>query len=275
MSVIDQVIANIRRKIPQEVLEVSFLGDIGRANRHGQSVDWHIRNKIIDNWVRPDCDLLGAYEDNISLATAEISYDTQYRITARIPKEATGGRSIISPLALNYIYNVPGGMLNNGWQGNSFNMTNTGNSPLLNTASRILRSAAPAPITGTSSVQLVAENVVLITDYIGDVRQSSLTCRLSHDPEMSNIVPGAVKNFRQLCILACKAWIYTNCVVQLDQGYLYNGMELSRIKDIIEGYADAAELYDTFFEEVWEATSFLSDENRTGNWLRNLISGKS
>lgn len=275
MSVIDQAIAYIKRGIPRQVLEVAFLGDIGRANRHGQSIDWYIRNKVIDNWVRPDCDLLGSYEDNIPLATAEVSYDDKYRFTARIPKEATGGRSIVAVLALNYIYNVPGGMVNNGWQGNSFNMSASGNSPLMNVASRILRSASPAPITGSASVQLVAENVVLITDYIGDVRQCSITCRLSHDMEMNNISNGAVPHFRKLCMLACKAWIYAETTVDMDQGYLYNGMEITRIKEIIDGFSDSLELYDTYFDEQWSGVSFMDDANRSGNWYRTMIAGKS
>lgn len=275
MSVIDRAIADVRRKIPRQVLEVAFLGEIGRANRHGQGIEWYIRNRVIDNWVRPDCDLLGAYEDNIPLANAEVSHDSQYRLTARVSKEATGGRSIVAALALNYIYNVPGGMVNNGWQGNSFNMQNKGNSPVLNVGSRILRSASPAPITGSASVQLVAENTVLITDYIGDVRQCSITCRLSHDPEMTVIQPGAVKPFNQLVLLATKAFIYNETVVDMDEAYLYNGMELSRIREIIDSYADAAELYETFYEEQWRGVNFSNDANRNGNYLRTLVAGKA
>ena len=275
MSVIDRAIADVRRKIPRQVLEIAFLGDIGRANRHGQNIEWYIRNRVIDNWVRPDCDLLGAYEDNIPLANAEVASDSQYRVTARISKEATGGRSIVSALALNYIYNVPGGMVNNGWQGNSFNMMNKGNSPVLNTASRILRSASPAPITGSASVQLVAENTVLITDFIGDVRSCSLTCRLSHDPEMTVIQPGAVKPFNQLVLLATKAYIYNETVIDMDEAYLYNGMELSRVREIIDSYSDSAELYETFYEEQWRGVNFHNDSNRHGNYLRTLVAGKA
>jgi hypothetical protein len=72
-------------------------------------------------------------------------------------------------------------MVNNGWQNNSMNMNTSGNSPVMNVASRILRSASPAPIQSTAAVQMIGENTILITDYIGSV--CSLTCRLSHDRE--------------------------------------------------------------------------------------------
>lgn len=275
MSVIDKAIAEVRRKIPRQVLEVAFLGDIGRANRYGQGIEWYIRNRVIDNWVRPDCDLLGAYEDNIPLLNAEITNDKRYRMTARISKEATGGRSIVQALYMNYMYNVPGALTNNGWQMNSFNMTQSGNSPMMNTAGRILRSATPAPLVGSAQVQLVAENTILITDYIGDIRQCAITCRLSHDPEMNNIQPGAVKAFTKLVVFAAKAWIYNETVIDMDENYLYNGMELGRIRETIDGYADAAELYDDYFKEEWQAVSFQNDHTRQANYIRMLVSGKA
>jgi len=274
MSVIDKAISDVMRVIPRQILQVAFLGDIGIKSKLGQDIKWHIRNKIIDNWVRPDCDLIGAYQDNIPLAGCEATTDDMYRITVRIPKSLTGGRSIIQALALNYIYNVPGGMVNNGWQNNSMNMNTSGNSPVMNTAARILRSASPAPIQSTAAVQMIGENVVLITDYIGSIAQCSLTCRLSHDREMTNVTPGGVKQFCKLVILATKAWIYNETVIDLDMGYLYKGMEVGRVREIIDSYADSAELYSEFLEE-YRGVGFMMDPNRHSTWLRVLVSGKS
>lgn len=275
MSNVTTIIQKIKRDIPKQVLEVAFLNGIGRNNRFASNLDWKIRNEIIDGWVLVDLNLMGAEEVNISLQHAEVTYDDQYRIVARIPKEVTAGRSIVQALALNYIYNTPAGMVNNGFNNNSFNMSNCGNSPLLNSASKILRAASPAPILSSASVQLMGENVILITDYMGSVTQCSVTCRVSHDPELNNINPKALDHFAKLASYACKAWIYTNAIVPMDIGELLGGAELGRIKDIIDGYSDAHENYETYKEEVIHAVNFMNDEQRHGNYLRTLISGQA
>jgi hypothetical protein len=275
MSNVTTIIQKIKRVIPKQVLEVAFLDGVGRNGRNPTNLDWKIRNAIIDGWVRVDLDLMGAEEVNIPLQHAEVTYDNQYRITARIPKEVTAGRSIVQALALNYIYNTPAGMVNNGFNNNSFNMSNCGNSPLLNSASKILRAASPAPILSSASVQLMGENVILITDYMGSVTQCSVTCRVSHDPELNNINPKAVDQFAQLCVYAAKAWIYTNTIINIDMAELYGGADLGRIKDVIDGYADAHDNYETYKEEVIHAVNFMNDDQRNGNYLRMLISGQA
>jgi hypothetical protein len=90
---------------------------------------------------------------------------------------------------------------------------------------------------------------------------------------MTNITPGGVKQFCKLVILATKAWIYNETVIDLDMGYLYKGMEVGRVREIIDSYADSAELYSEFLEE-YRGVGFMMDPNRSGAGCA-LISGKA
>lgn len=273
--VIQKVISDIRFEIPIEVLEVAFLGDTGKERLRPGSLDWEIRNKVIDAKVRPDCNLLGALEMNIPLASAEVIYDRSgmYRNVVRIPKKLTQGRTITEALYFNYYYYNGAAGQYGGYMANNYSNNTCGNSPLMNAAGRILGSAADDSLTGTASVRLIGENTVVINDYMGSVTQGSLVCRVSHDSEMNSIPPMAIPQFSQLCVYATKAWIYKTLMVKLNGGYLSGGTELGEIQNFVETYSDAAELYKEYFREEITAALFTTDDSRNSYYLRNLIGG--
>ncbi|UQT02891.1 hypothetical protein TOTORO_00280 [Serratia phage vB_SmaS-Totoro] len=275
MSILHKVIKDIRFEIPTDVLEIAFLGRRGRERLSPGSLDWEVRNKVIDAKVRPDCDLLGALEINIPLRQAEIINDPSgdYRTVVRIPKFLTQGRTIVEALYFNYTYNLGAQTMIGGTLNNDYSMNNCGNSQLMNYASKILTSAAPGGLTGSAAVTLIGENTIMITDYMGSVKQGSITCRVSHDADMNTLPPRAVPQFVQLCVYATKAWIYNNVKVKLNQGYLEGGSEMPVIQEFVDGYSDAAELYKEYFREEWTAVQMMSDNAAHGNYLRNLIGG--
>lgn len=274
--VIQKVISDIRFEIPTEVLEVAFLGGLGRERLNPSSLDWEIRNKIIDGKVRKDCDLLGALEVNIPLARAEVTSDPtgQYRTVIRIPKFLTQGRQITEALYFNYVYNQGASTMSGGYMNNSFSANMCGNSAMMNAASKILASANPAGPQGTAAVTLIGENTIMITDYQGTILQGSLTCRVSHDNEMNSIPRRAIPQFSQLCIYAAKAWIYKTLRVKLNGGYLNGGAELGELQAEVSEYSDAKDLYKEYFREEWTVVQFTSDNAAHGNYLRNLIGGE-
>lgn len=275
MSVLHKVISDIRFAIPTEILEIAFLGTRGRERMQPGSLDWEIRNKVIDAKVRPDCNLLGAMELNIPLRQAEVITDPtgDYRTVVRIPKMLTQGRTIVEALYFNYTYNLGAQTMIGGTLNNDYSMNNCGNSQLMNYASKILTSAAPGGLTGSAAVRLIGENTILITDYMGSVKQGSITCRLSHDNEMTLLPPRAVPQFVQLCLYATKAWIYNNAKVKLNGGYLNGGTEMTVVMDFIDSYADSLELYNEYFREEFQAVNFMVDESSHNDYLRNLIGG--
>lgn len=273
MSVIQKLIADVKAEIPRAVLEVAFLGDMGREHRFASNLDFQIRQKVIDARVWVDLNLQGAEEVNIDLARTEVEKTDAYQTIIRIPKAVTAGRVITQVLAFNYVRNGVTGMQNAGYNNNSFNMSSDGNSPQMNSASKILKSASPAPILTSAAVRITGENVVLLNDYMGSVKQGNMTVRLSHDPDLNSFKPTSIPQLSQFVIYAVKAYIYVNTIISLDMGQMYGGSEIGRIREIIDGYADCNELYRTYYEEHMIAVNFMNDETRHSNFLRTLIGG--
>lgn len=274
--VLQKVISKIRWEIPVEVLEVAFLGGIGREKLRPGNMDWEIRNKIIDARVRQDCDVLGAQELNIPLQRAEVIYDPTglYQMVVRIPKALTQGRTIVEALYFNYVYNYGAAALNGGYLNNAYSANSCGNSTLMNYASKILNSSTGTGPQGTAAVRVIGENTIAINDYNGSVNQGSMTCRVAHDDEMSSIPPRAIPQFSQLCVYATKAWIYKTLRVKLNGGYLSGGTELGELQAVVSEYAESAQLYDEYLREEWTAVSMLNDPSRSSWYHRNLIGGE-
>lgn len=276
MSVIDKLIFEIKQEIPRQVLEVAFLKRMGRNTQFAGGLDWEIRNKVIDARIHKDLSLMGSETINVPLGNAEIQFlDNQdYRTVVRIPKKLTKGRPIAEVVAFNYWYNTVAADLNNGWQTSSYNIQSCGNSPLMGAAQQIMRAASPAPINGTANVELIGENVIVINDYMGKLQQGSMTVRLGQDPELSSFDSVAVFQLSEFTILACKAWIWANTIIDLDSGYLYGGAELSRIQQIIDGYSDANQSYNEMRVDM-QAINFTQDKARHQTFLRGLIAGQA
>lgn len=277
MSNLNKIIFDAKFGIPRQVLEVCFLGGIGRRNRYGQSIDWYIRKHVIYDKVYQDMNLSGAEELNIQMNKIdyEVLSQDDNRTVVRIPKIATQGRIITQALAYNYTYNNLQLNLNNAFQPNSFNMAQCGNSPLMNSASQIMRSAAPAPIMASAAVDLIAEHTILINDYMGSVGVGSMNVRVGFDAELNTLNPRCIPQIARWVAMALKAYIYNSTVIDLDQGELYGGAELGVIRNIIEGYADAYENYQDYQTEVADAVMYMNSDQKYGNYLRLLMSGQA
>ena len=72
-------------------------------------------------------------------------------------------------------------------------------------------------------------------------------------------------------------YIFVNINIHLDVGQLHGGMNLGKNKEIVDSYADANELYDTFMEEQWRKQLLMSDHETNSRiiescWWRILTS---
>lgn len=277
MSVIDKMVFEIKQAIPPPVLEVAFMKRKGRNHKYAGDLDWEIRNKVIDARVRVDLSILGAETINIPLGNAEVQFleNQDYRTVIRIPKSLTKGRPISQVIAFNYWFNTVAADLNNGWQTSSYNIQSCGNSPLMQAAQQVMRAASPAPINSSANVELIGENVVVINDYMGKIQQGSMTARIGQDPELSNWNNNAIFHLCRYGVMATKAWVWANTIIDLDSGYLYGGAELSRIQQIIDGYADSNDNYIDYRDDVIQAVNAMNDGARHQVFLRGLIAGQA
>lgn len=273
MDVISISLDRIKFEIAPEVLELAFAprrydparGQFQRDNKLGVSTDAMIRRAVIDARVMVDVNLCSGVEDVISLQGLSSQRIDAWNTIYTIPKERTGGRTI------NAVYSVSFG------QGNamgSYQPGTTNSSAALDAAAGVLQTNMPWTQVQSAYADLIGENTVLLSN-IGQIPGLLyLRCQLSHEPNMANLKPENYDVFTEMCILACKAYVYTNTLVQLDEGAIKAGASLGRIREIIDGYAEANQMYKDMRRDEWRVQSHLNDREKAKRTNRYLVGGR-
>jgi hypothetical protein len=282
MDALTKAVSEVKYTIPPQILNLVFSKNgIRYANNPG-ALEAAIRDKVIDPRVRIDVDLIGAIQVEIPLDTPMVnpivsspSPDTYDRFTYvyTIPKVMTQNRRITSALAYSYSYNGNLGMSMSGSAAHS-QLTQCGLGAMSDAVNAVSEAMAPIAINQTARVSIIGENVVLIEDYIPLPRQSFLRCLVSHDTEFSTIKPQTIPNFAQLVVLATKAYIYNVYRIELDRGFLQGGQELGSIRDVVDSYSDAEQMYQEFLKEKWRKISYMNDPSRMQRMAKRITGGK-
>jgi hypothetical protein len=268
MDIIRKALADVKYVVPKQILETVFLKKtIGtwRGDKPA-SLDDQIRSLVIFARVHVDCNLVGGAESIIpleGLRGEEIDVNTT---VYTIPKDRTQNRSIVSVLNITFI--DPRAVMMQGG-----NTTNCGVSAMQSSGQALMDSMAPTPVVSSAQVQLIGENVVLLRDVTRVPTNSYLRCILGHDEMMSHIQPRSFRAFCKLVEYAVKSYIYNNHVVEMDTAEVRGGHSIGRFKEIIDGYADAEELYQTFLREKWEKIERMNDREGHARFIRSLIGG--
>ncbi len=183
----------------------------------------------------------------------------------RIPKSRTQNRSIMSVLNVTYV--DAQAMAAAG------QFASCGVSAEQSAMQALLDAVAPLPLISTGRITLIGENVVLIRDSIRIPSNSYLRCVVGNDEQMSHIQPRSYKAFCKLVEYAVKSFIYNEYIIEVDMGELRGGHNLGKFKDIIDGYADAEELYGTYLTEKWQKVAFQNDRESLSRFLKLQIGG--
>jgi hypothetical protein len=73
---------------------------------------------------------------------------------------------------------------------------------------------------------------------------------------------------------AIKAYVYINLDIRMGRSFLSGGQDLGRFRDVVDGYADANELYETFFEESWRKIAIFSDDQAHKRHMKMVTGGR-
>lgn len=270
MNAIQKALKDIRTSIPKQILEQTFLTETmsafgGRHNFQPLSLDQRIREAVIDGIVLPDCHLVGGTEVTVPLATVRPEYVNSYNLVYRVPKHLTQQRSIIRVLHITFGDGGIAGSLNMGLQGRS---------EILSKAQGVLASHSSIPIVSTANIELMGENTVLVKENIAMPGNPYLRCVIESDAELNGFLPAAVLVFGKMCVLACKGYIYNNINISMDQAQLMGGMAIGRFREVVDGYSDAHEQYQTMFDERWRKIAILSDPAQHKRHLGLLTGGR-
>lgn len=263
---IQKAIAEAKFTIPLEILQRAFAPATHFGRATAMNLDSVIREKVIDARVRVDCDLVGGTQMDIPLRNLQpeqvplpAGSPYTWALIYRIPMVMTQNRTITRVMWIaNTIAPISGTYSAASWNG----------SALANAAMGVMQSQAPIPSSSTARVDLIATNTIMVADTNQWPTDAALRCYVENDRDMSLLPPGAYRHFAKLCGHAIKAYIYNTMIVQINSAELQNGQELGKFKEIVDGYADANELYETYLEDTWREVAAYSDPITARDWSR-------
>ena len=271
-SLLSYVLDQVSYEIPSEVLKETFAsrrydpskGERYRDNKLGVSLDSVIRKEVIDGRVAIDINLCSGVETIISLAGLPMEQIDLWNVVYRIPDKLTGSRNITA------VYGVTFGQ---GYANQSGVNNLRQTSQLMNAAAGVMQASAPIPNTQSPYVSLIGDNVILINDVQGINSNMWLRCMVTHEPNFANIKPPYYRKFAELVVLATKAAIYNKLVILLDEGQIKAGASIGRFREIVDGYADANQLYKEFLHDKWRVSATMNDTQKYRQILKTVVGG--
>lgn len=267
MNAISQALQEIKFHIPMPILQKTFL-DTSYLGFNNYSIDDAITTHVLKAKVLPDCNLLGGQTVIIDVSKCFVNaYEVGSNVIT-VPKDQTAGRSIVSVIS---VVHVTQGMLaalsaggpgvTNTNMGSGDCCTLNNGSPVMTALTNMYNAGNNLPVISSAVVEIIGENVVHVRNLpIGVKVGMALICVIANDENMSNIQPRSVYDFKKLCVLACKAYIYNKLLVNVDIGEFKAGASLGVIKSVIESYSDAAIMYDEFLRQKWVKIAYTNDK---------------
>ena len=263
LTAADFAVSKIRQAIPREILEKTFIDQVPRFKsvRNAVSLDNLIKRKVVRDIVLTDCNLIGANEIDIAVMSSWCQVIDSNNYLVRIPKSHTQNRTITEVTTATYLpqsgYVMPYGSAQSI-------------SDQTMATNKLLNNIRDAPIVGTPDCEVVGENVISVIGGWTIPSNMFLTVMVEHDDQMSKLRRPAYLQFAELCILACKAYIWTNRIIEMDKAEVHGGYQLNRFTSIIESYEDAYEQYTEYFNEKWKKISFMADPARNKKYLKMI-----
>ena len=265
MFAINRAIQDILFEIPPQVLRIAFIETFSRYRHSHVSLEDQIESLVIRPRVLVDCNLIGGVDAYIALDRVPREDVDAYQSVFRIPKSLTNGRSIV--VAKNVMFLDPNNFYLLG------GTKSCGRSSLATGAENVMNAAADIPYVGTHRLTIIAENTVLVRGSTLVPGSSQMLVTLSYDENLNDLSPRSIPDFTYACLLATKAYIYTNLNVALGEGRLQGGVDLGEIKDVVQEYADANELYREYRKDVLAKILFMNDDVKYESFIKNMIGG--
>lgn len=265
-SAIEKSIMEVKFIIPEEILDLVFMKKDYAYRDRPTNLDREIIRKVIAPRVIVDCNLGGGQDVIVPLMDMHRELTDEYMVVFRIPKEFTDNRSIMSVMSVMYLnpYLATGaisGQNVNGW------------SQTMSASQAVLDAMSPIPNFSSSEVSIVGENSIAIRDARILPQQSFARCIVSYDDYMSNITPRSYIAFAKMVELAVKSYIWKNRVIKMDRAEMTAGVSLGSIKDVIDEYRDAEQMYQDYRKDVMRKVLKMNDDVQKRRLIVSLVGG--
>lgn len=260
MNIVTSAITDIiGYRIPIELLEIAFLRTDSVYSGAPITIEERILNKVVKPRVLRDTNIAGGQIIKVDTAGLQTELTDYRTLVIQVSPERVNFRMILSALSASYL---PQNSANhNMFPMMAYSATGTG-SDLLSAAHRVGSSHANVPIISTAHVELIGESTVLIREQTRIAGIYSLNLLVGNQENLNNMSIKTFPAFSKLCELGIKSYIHNHLKVKIDQQYLINGQPLGSIKEMVDEYRDAEEMYQTFLAENWAAIATLSDPVR-------------
>ena len=265
MSPISKALDDIKFRIPRQILKKVFDQRDWSNKKLSISMDEQILVKVIRPRVMVDADLVGGVEHRVDLADCEVTQTDDYTYVFRVPKNKTQNRSIMS--VRNITFNDPTAISNFG----TANLQN--NSALLNLGQALIDQHGTIPNASAGRTQIIGDNVIMCSEIYIVPANAYMRVILANDSQLSHLQLRSYPYFSKACVLAVKAFIYNEYVIEMDMGELRGGQQLGSFKSEIEKWADADELYLEYMEKDWKAVATMNDAETWDRMIRSRVGG--
>lgn len=267
MMPVSKALDEVKFRIPKQILDTVFVQRNQQNWRQTAiSIDESIMAQVIRPRVLVDANLVGGTEALIPLDGLQSERTNDYTSVYRIPKDRTQGRSIQA--VLNITYSDPTKVSSYGIAAGQ------NNTAMMQAGSAVMDAMGTIPVTSTARVQLIGENVVMVRDTVILPANIYLRCVLANDENLAHLQLKSYRAFSDLVVHAVKAYIFNNYAIEMDIGQLHGGQQIGRFKEVVDGYADAEELYQTYLTEKWQKIAMMNDNESYTRYLRTLIGGQ-
>lgn len=265
---ISKAVAEVWRRVPGEILREVFAPNYNNWRAVPISVDDQIISQVIRSRVLVDCDMVGGQEVWIPLEGLPNERTPEMMSVIYIPKDRTQGRAITQVLHLGYMNYVAAS------QQTANGMFQSGSVTPLTMASQALNASYDiVGKMGTSRLELIGENVVLVKDPSIAPTSGVLRCVLANDENMNNLSIRSFHAFSKLCELAVKSHIYNRLVIEMDSGKIRGGFEIGAFKNIVDSYSEKEEEYQDYLKMKWQKISVMNDRETYERHIRIQIGG--
>lgn len=261
---INVVYNTVFANIPPQVIQMAMYV----ANKH-----FHICNnsqefimqKVIRERVLDDLNLTGGkfkkiilkpeYREEVSLDLAGWAGGDGGFDLYRVPPEARDNLPMIHCIGVQYPY------ASSNIAGESAVGTASAGYDMLSQADQIVNSYTLArPLNHPTGQVLSGDLIKLFPSQYTQVNYIA-TVRLALDETFEQVQPSSVETLAKMVTLATKAWIYNNLIIDIDRAAMECGADVGKIKEIIEEYRDANQLYDEQ-RPLWFGAQMLDSDVR-------------
>jgi len=262
MNAINKLLSEIKFQIPSDILNLAFM-DTQNYRNTVTSIDDQIMTDVIRKRLMVDLNLSSQETLNVPLQSCTLLYHDTVKTAYQIPKSITNGRSIVSVHNMLSGYHMHGDSMLTNHQ--------LSGSTILDNSIGLMNSLDNVNLRQTSRVDLIGENTVLIDMGMLDNLAANISVVVENDYNLNNINPRAYGALSHLAVLITKAYIYNTMVVKINKGQIYAGHELSIIKDIVDEYKDAEELYREYYNTVWKKIAFMQNNHNMDKFITSMF----